>query len=757
MLAYTKSKGLTLTQQGNLMRQTAFFRFGAFVYAYRLAIIITWLVIILGCLPFLPHVMTPFQSTGFVDEQSPSAKTEQILNKEMGYNNDELIILYHSKTLKATDPKFISTLKESLKELKNYPIKHKIIYPDINKAQISTDKHTAYVVILFDGTETMSPEQLTEFKRLLQTPKDMTMKLGGESIFINGINEQTEKDLLNADIIAAPISIVVLIVVFGSLVSALLPVILGGGCAVIILTILYALGHLFSLSVFTINIALLLGICLSLDYSLFIVSRFKEELIQQKNVSDAISVTLDTAGKAVFFSGLAVFVSLSALLLFPVNVLFSVGVGGLTAVFSAVIIAIVVLPAVLGVLKARINLIPIRLFRQKTQHVSVWRRIAETVVKRPFLFFIAILLTLLLLGSPFLKVNFGVSDINILPKHAQISQFFDAYSESFDEQELTPITLVISTEQGDILSSNNIEKIYKLSDKIKQNQFVKKMRSIVDTDPQLTLEQYKMIYGSEKFLKDPRVQALLKSTTKKQFTVITVISKYDANAEQTATLIKNLREINPGTGLVLNATGEPVNNVDVLKSIAHIFPYAITWIIVLTYLILLVLLRSVFLPFKAILMNILSLCATYGILVFIFQEGHLHQLLNFTPQGMLDISLLVIIFCALFGFSMDYEVFLLTRIQEAYQKSKNNDQSIVYGIDHSSRIITSAAVIVIVTCGSFMVAEVLMVKEFGLGIAVAIFVDAFLVRTIFVPATMAMIKEWNWYLPKWLNRILPKL
>ena len=155
-------------------------------------------------------------------------------------------------------------------------------------------------------------------------------------------------------------------------------------------------------------------------------------------------------------------------------------------------------------------------------------------------------------------------------------------------------------------------------------------------------------------------------------------------------------------------------------------------------------------------MNVLSLCATYGVLVFVFQEGHLHQLLNFDPQGILDISLLVIIFCALFGFSMDYEVFLLTRIQESYEKNKLNDQSIIFGIEHSSRIITCAAIIVIVTCGSFMVAEVLMVKEFGLGIAVAIFVDAFLVRSIFVPATMALVKQWNWYLPKWLDRILPK-
>lgn len=739
------------------MRHTSFFRFGTFIYAYRLPIIIAWIVLVLCCLPFLTHIMTPFQSTGFIDEQSQSAKTERYLNKEMGYSNNRFLIIYHSKTLLASNPKFISKLKQSLKELNDYPIKHKIIYPDMNKNQISSDKHTAYVIILFDSKKTMSPEQLSLFKDSIRTPHNMTMKLGGEPIFINGVNQQTRIDLLNADIIAAPISIIILLLVFGSLVSALLPVILGGGCAVIILTILYAFGHLFSLSIFTINIALLLGICLSLDYSLFIVNRFREELIQQKNTADAIAVTLETAGKAVFYSGLAVFVSLSALLLFPVNILFSVGVGGLTAVFCAVIIAIIVLPAVLGILKTRINLLPICLFKKKSNHSNVWRRIAETVVKRPMVFFIAILLGLLLLGSPFLNANLGVSDVHILPKKSESHQFFDAYSKSFDSRELTPITLVISTENGDILSPSNIGKIYKLSQKIKQNNFVKKINSIVDTEPKLKLEQYKALYGSGKTAVDAGIQSLLKSTTKKHFTVMTIVSKYDANSAQTKELIATLRGMNPGRGLSLNAMGVPVNNVDVLNSIAHIFPYAITWIVVLTYLILLVLLRSLFLPLKAIAMNIMSLCATYGVLVFVFQEGHLHQLLHFMPQGILDISLLVIIFCALFGFSMDYEVFLLTRIQESYKKSRNNDQSIVYGIERSSRIITSAAIIVIVTCGSFMVAEVLLVKEFGLGIAVAIFVDAFLVRSIFVPATMALIKEWNWYLPKWLDRILPNL
>jgi RND superfamily putative drug exporter len=233
-----------------------------------------------------------------------------------------------------------------------------------------------------------------------------------------------------------------------------------------------------------------------------------------------------------------------------------------------------------------------------------------------------------------------------------------------------------------------------------------------------------------------------------------VISQYPPDSQETNTLISELRTLSTRSGLEITLTGVPVINHDVLSTIAQTLPYAACWVFGLTYFILLVLLRSLFLPLKAIFMNVLSLCTSYGVLVYIFQEGHFHCLLHFNPQGILDINLIVIIFCALFGFSMDYEVFLLTRIHEAYVTSKDNNKSIVYGIVKSSIIITSAALIVIVLCGSFMIADVLMVKEFGLGIAVAIFVDAFAIRTLLVPSTMALLKRWNWYLPKWIDRIL---
>ena len=738
------------------MRETYFFRLGSFIYQYRRTILMMWGLLILCCIPFIPQIMKPFFNTGFIDEQSPSAKTDTFLNKKLKYNYKEnrIIILYRSESLKASNPQYIKQLKDSLSGIKKFSIKHDILFPDMNKKQISKDKHSAYVIVTFDNKTKVTPALLSEFQQSIKKPHGMTMTFGGESVFINDLAQQTRIDLFHADLIAAPLTVITLLIVFGTVIASIIPVFLGAGCALMLLTSLFFIASLCTLSIFTINIALLLGLCLSLDYALFIISRFREELLRQPRVQEAMAMTMATAGKAVFFSGLAVLISLSALLLFPVNLLFSVGVGGMAAVFFAVMTANLILPAVLSVLNWRINGLPIPWFSASQPHTSpLWHALATTVVKRRILFFISSLVLLLFLGAPFLNARFGVSDQHILPKQAQSHRFFDAYSQQFNAHELTPIVMVITTKDKAILSSKNIGAIYDFSKQLKKNPFIQSIDSIVTTKPLLRKAEYQHLYTGTPPNAD--VEALLKETTRQQLTMMSITSALDINAPQMNDFIKTLRDMPIGKGLELQVTGVPVTNWDVLDRIDDIFPYAITWIMLLTYLILLLLLRSLFLPLKAILMNMLSLSASYGILVFVFQEGHLHDFLHFSPQGMVDVSLLVIIFCALFGFSMDYEVFLLTRIQEAYKKKLSNDQSIVFGIEHSSRIITSAALIVIFICASFMVADVLMVKEFGLGIAVAIFVDAFIVRSILVPSTMALVKQWNWYLPQWLDKLLP--
>lgn len=740
------------------MQRDLFFRFGKHVYHYRWYVIFIFCLIIVACLPFTPKITDPFKDIGFVDQSSESERANKILNKKFGYSYNQFIVMYHSDIMHATDPEFMRQIKKSLADFKDFPTKNQIIYPDLDNKQISKDKHTAYAVVLFEGDKETSQKLLKDFKLTLNEPVDLEMRVGGEPIFLDDTRRQTQTDLFKSEYIATPVAIITMLIVFGTVVAASIPIVLGAVCAFLILMMLFILGHFFSLSVFTLNIALLLGICLSLDYALLIVSRFRDELSHRATVEEAIAVTQSTAGKSVFFSGLAVFISLSALLLFKIDVLFSVGMGGLAAVSVAVLIAVVLLPAVLAILNKKINRFSIPFFKPTVRQDNPYCRwIVTKVVKRPLLYFITILVLLLALGFPFLHVKIGISDFRILPKDLESRQVFDIFESKFGESYLSPILGIIRSKNSNILTEDNISALYSLVNDVKNDKRVDKVNSIVSTVPRLTKLEYQRLYALPKAQLPEEVKKLLKMTTNRNLTVITIVSKTDSASNTTADLIKELRHKKLKNDLTMEITGASANTEDVLQSISKTFPYAFLWIITFTYIILLLFLRSVILPLKAILTTILSLFASYGVLVLVIQQGYLHQLLDFQPQGMLDISLLIIIFCALFGISMDYEVFLLTRIKECYEQSHDSIKSIVFGIDRSWKIITSAAIIVILICFSFMSADILIVKAFGLGIAVAVFVDAYIIRTLLVPATMTLLGDWNWYLPKWLDRILPNI
>jgi RND superfamily putative drug exporter len=739
------------------MRNELFYRFGTLVYNLRWLIICLWVTLAIICIPIVPHVVTVFKSTGFIADHSRSAQADEFINQQFGFGNNKFIITYSSHELSASNPLFMKKIRQSLSGLKSLHTLHYIVYPDHNKKQISKDNHTAYAVIFLKNRGSISAASLTKFKSLIKTPAEMTMNIGGEPIFVDNINKQTQLDLFRADYIAAPVTVIMMLIIFESIVAAIVPVLIGAGCAIMILTILYLVGSHSILSIFTLNIALLLGLCLSLDYALFIISRFRYEIRKGHTTSEAVALTQATAGKAVFFSGLAVLVSLSALLFFPINILFSVGVGGIAAVFVAVTTANIILPAILGILGTRINFMAIKLLTPTQNGNSpFWRGLVTKVVRHPLMFFISILVVLLTLSYPVMHIKFGISDYRILPPHSESRIFFDEFHDKFNENTLTPIQLIIQT-RTNILSSENIARLFKLTKELQSNPLIAEVNDLTSIDPSFSKQQYQALYSMPLHLMKPGIKTLLDTTTRDHLSVITIVSKYPVNARETKKIVKSLQEIKPGKGVTATLAGTTLSNIDVFSAIKKIYPYAISFIMLCTYLILLLLLRSVLLPVKAIVMTILSLAASYGMLVFIIQDGHFSQILHFQPQGMLDISLLIIIFCALFGFSMDYEVFLLTRINENHEETHDTNKSIIFGVEHSSRIITSAALIVIVICCSFMVADVLMVKAFGLGIAVAIFTDAFLIRSLLVPATMAMMGRWNWYLPRWLGKILPKL
>ncbi len=726
-------------RDSNTMKQNAFYRLGIFIFNWKKTVICFWIVALLFCIPTLPKLITPFQSSGFENFKSESYKALNEVENNIGYQKHRVLILFSKKNMSLNDLEFRNKVDKSLKQLNTISAKHEVIIGPVQEHK------QILAVLAFKNIKKVDDVLLDEIESKVKKNKNLKIFFGGEDVFLESINKQTQKDLFHADMVAGPISIITLILVFGSLAAALMPIIVGAFCAILMLGFLYFLAFHTSLSIFTINIALLLGLCLSLDYALFIISRFREELILKQTISEAMGNTLAHAGKAVFFSGLAVFASLSALLLFPINILVSVGVGGLCAVFLAVLGALSLLPAILGLLKTHINFGTLFKFKSSDQS-GIWGKIATVVTKFPYIFASIGMIILLFCAIPVKDLKLGIYDYHILPPHSEGRVFFQEFTKGYDEQELSPITIVVETNK-DILNSINLNRTYKLIQKIKNLDNVHSVSGYLSWIPHGRLNDYKTLYLASRDVLPDAVKQMLKTSTNKHMSVFYVLSDYSSESKQTQKLVKQIRNISI-SGLDIHVSGVPANNVDVINGIKEMAPKAVSLILVMTFIVLLALLKSLFLPIKAIVMNILSILATYGSLVYIFQLGHGEKFLHFDSQGSSDISMLIIIFCALFGFSMDYEVFLLSRIQECFNRTKDNKSSIIFGIDHSAKIITSAAWIVIVLCGSFLVADVLMVKAFGLGIAIAIFLDAFIIRIFLVPAIMTLTKRINWYCPK---------
>jgi len=535
-------------------------------------------------------------------------------------------------------------------------------------------------------------------------------------------------------------------------VAAILPALVGGAAVAVTLAIIFGLGQLTPLSIFVLNITTLFGLGLGVDYSLFMVSRFREELARGHPVPEAVAIAVATAGRAVTFSGLTVSIGLLGLILFPINMLRSVGIGGVMVVLMAVLAAITLLPAAMSIIGERVNAFPVRLQRLRKQrqslaeHRGFWYRLSHFVMRYPVRIFVPVLLILIGLGLPFLGVRFSSPDASILPQSVPSRQAYDLLATRFDVEETTPIVLAIQT-RGNVMSEANLRDLYNYVRRIEADPRVARVDSVVSADPRFTLDQYELLYLHPALNVDPYLSVLAQSTVRGNTIAIEVISKYNALDQRSQALAQTIRNTQPGHGMTMLVTGESAANIDYVTTLYTAFPLAILVVALVTYLVLFFFFRSVFLPLKAILMNTLSILASYGALVIIFQNGFLHQILGFTPLGFVEASSPILLFCALFGLSMDYEVFLLSRVQEAFWQTGDNRQAVALGLERSGGIITSAAVIVIVVSGCFATADMILVKALGLGMALAVALDATLVRGLLVPATMRLLGNWNWWLP----------
>ena len=753
MAAARIARAAARSARGLLPEPYVFALIGRYAVRWRWLVIAAWAALMAVALPFLPRVEEPLKVGGFSSPATEAARARAVLQDELGFAPSQMLVVFRSATIPADSPAFLAQVGSTLAGVRALPNVTDVLLPGDNPSFISPDDDTAYALVGLDLPPEEAQRLVPAFEAALGDPGELEMLVAGAPAFFRDIEEVSQRDLRRAELIAFPFALVALLFVFRSGVAALVPLAIGAAGVGAVLLTLFAVAQRVDVSIFALNLATMLGLGLAVDYSLFVTSRYREELARTPaDVAGAIERTTATAGKAVFFSGLTVLIGLFGLTFFDVMFLRSVGVAGALVVLWSSLAALTLLPAGLGVIGTRIDRFSIRRAGPEDRTDGFWAGLARWVMAHPWRTLVPTLALLVLLGSPFLHANISSPDVTILPRNLPSRQAFDVLVEEYGAGEISPF-LVVARSPSTVFSEENVAALHDLSRRLADDPRIARVQSIAP--PALEREQavalVRLQQGLARFGIDPGYARL----ASEQAAVVLAYSRYLPNDERNKDLLREIRDGSPGGDLEILVDGGTAEIVDVVQAIYDQFPLVAATIVGATYLVLLLLFRSVLLPLKAIAMNTLSIFASYGALVWVFQDGHLGGLLGFDPQGFVEASLPVIMFCVLFGLSMDYEVFLLSRIREEWERTHDNARAVSVGMQRSGRIITGAALLVVVVTASFVSADVVLIKALGFGIALAVLLDATVIRALLVPATMRLLGAWNWWLPKPVARLLP--
>ncbi len=741
-----------------------FERLGRSVARRRWAVVGAWAVLLVVAIPLALQASGALRSGGFVRADLESAQAKALLETEIGVPQAALVVVFHSDTLVAGDLAFETAAATAVADVPKAPYVKSVLSHLASTRQVSVDGHTAYDIVFLSLSADDSPAALPGIRAALRNGAPLEVGLAGGPAFYGDVQAVSESDLRRSEEISLPLAGLALLIVFGSVVAAALPLAIGGAAVVGALAAVFLVASVIPMSIFVLNLATLLGLGLGVDYSLLMTSRFREELAARgwraDAVEDAVGATVATAGRAVFFSGLTVLLGLLGLVLFDFMILRSVGIAGAIVVALGVAAALTLLPALLAIAGVRLDSLRVRRVQATASENGPWARLARRVMDHPVRVLVPTLAVLLILGTPFLHVRFNAPDSTILPESVPSREAFDRLQSAFGAGPFAPIVLAIRT-QGAATEPANVAALYDYSRRLAADPRIVRVDGLVDVDPRLRLTQYQLLYASPGGPPDRFVSAALSATTKGNLTSFTLTTPYGPNETPGRDLVRDLRSgqgaLAPPTGMTVLVGGGAADVEDVVNGVGAEFPRTALFILITTYLVLFLLLRSVFLPLKALAMNALSILASFGALVWIFQDGNLSAILGTRPLGFVETTQPVILFCVLFGLSMDYEVFLLTRMRETWDATGDNRAAVAHGLERSGRIVTSAALIVVVVAGSFAFADIVLIKALGLGIAVAVALDATVVRALLVPATMRLLGRWNWWLPEVIARRLPAL
>ena len=583
---------------------------------------------------------------------------------------------------------------------------------------LSADGDSTYLAVSLTPTGDKDRQDAAERIRE-ELAGEADVSVGGFALANEQVNQQVEEDLQTAEILAFPLLFLLSLLFFRSIVAALLPLLIGGLSIIGTFLALSIAADLGSISIFALNITTGLGLGLAIDYSLFVVSRYREEIAKHGPGAQAMRATMATAGRTVLFSSLTVTAALASLLVFPQRFLYSMGLGGAIVALLAAVISLTVLPAVLALLGERVNSLAPKFLQRRADADSrpaehgFWYRLSRFVMRRPAPIAAASAALLIALGIPFAQIKFTSPDAQILPSDRSARQVDDVLRAEFPPNRDTPIRIAVA--------SSDTADAAAVADEVRA------------TDGVIAVSPPRRLEG--------------------ETTVIEAVAGTPAIENESRDTVRQIRDITTPSGAEVLVTGATADFIDFQSSLSDHLPIAVGIVVVATLVILFLMTGSVVLPVKQLLMNVLNLSAVFGILVLIFQDGRLEGLLDYRSQDAIEQTMPILLFAVAFGLSTDYGVFLLSRIKEARDQGADDSEAIAIGLERTGRIVTAAAVLFAIAIGAFVTSQIIFIKQFGLGTAIAVLIDATIIRALLVPSLMELLGHWNWWAPKPLRRL----
>jgi putative drug exporter of the RND superfamily len=731
----------------------------------RWVVVATWLAVGLVAAGLLaPRAASVVKSIGFTAPGSDSQLAADALQKDFSFSSlDTTAVVLRSPSLTADDSEFKIQVALANTWLRSQAgVRQVRDYTSGDPTLVSADRHTTVMLVVLSGDDT---EQQAAIPRLRQSLQAITLEhhVTGRAATNYDLKATSEADLRHAELITFPLVLVLLLIAFRSVVAAAIPLVLGAASVVVTMSLVYLIGLRTDLSVFVLNVCTMLGLGLGIDFSMIVVTRFRAELDAGREVRDAVRVTMASAGRSVVYSGLTVLLGMLAMtLLLDLTVIRSISLGVSLVALAAVLGALTLLPALLLLLGHRIEWLSVRRRpKPKSPESGFWYRASRAITRRPWPWVAFSVVVLVVLAAPVRDLALTGSNPQLLPHTSDSVLGSTALDAAFGPNQLAPVEIVVRTGDGGVWTPALLASVDRLTTVLAADPRVERVDSLSTVAAAFNLSPTglspRVIAG------DPRLEAVVNRLVdaRADTTVIDVVSKSGPYSSDQEALVKDLRQrVLPslaGGWAEAHVGGSAASFIDFRDRLYGEFPGLVLAVLLITFLILMMFFRSILLPLKAVVLNVVSILGTYGGLVLVFEYGWGSRLAGFEPLGRITAVTPALLFVILFSLSTDYEVFVLSRVREFYLATGDNTRAVALGLQRTGAIVTTAAVILIGIFLSFATAEIVTIKEIGIGLSIGILLDTTIVRMILVPATMRLLGRANWWLPSGVNRVLPAL